>query len=103
MASISEICTTFAPPLLIPYGILISLPGSFFSLNPDTLACGRLIRREFAPHEFPSLVEAIFANKDTDTIRGLVRDDAQDFVDVIDEACFTSARPPGGINTNVSY
>ena len=55
-------------------------------LNFDTLACGRLIRRAFALHELPSLIEAIFSSKDEgNTIRCLTGDDAQTFVDVIDE------------------
>jgi serine/threonine protein kinase len=55
--------------------------------------CGRLIRRAFAPHELPSLVEAIVSSNDADnTIRSLVGDNAQTFVDVIDEARPTSAR-----------
>jgi hypothetical protein len=50
----------------------------------------RLITRAFAPHELPSLVEAIFSSNDAgDATRSLVGDDAQTFVDVIDEACPT--------------
>jgi hypothetical protein len=41
----------------------------------------------FAPHELPSLVEAIFSNNDADdAIHCLIGEDAQTFVDVIDEA-----------------
>lgn len=48
--------------------------------------CGRLIRRAFALHELPSLIEAIFASKDeVDAIRCLFGDDAQTFIDVVDE------------------
>jgi hypothetical protein len=63
-------------------------------------ACERLIRRWFSPHELPSLVEAIFSSNGAgDTIRSLVGDDAQTFVDVIDEACPTSAHH-GSVNWN---
>jgi hypothetical protein len=49
-------------------------------------ACGRLIARTFTPHELPSLVEAIFLSNNTDdAIRSLVGEDAQTFVDAIDE------------------
>ena len=41
-----------------------------------------------ALHKFPSLIEAIFLSKDGgDTIRCLLGNDAQTFIDVIDEAC----------------
>ena len=41
----------------------------------------------FAPNELPSLIEAIFLSKDEgDTIHRLLRDDAQSFVDVLNEA-----------------
>jgi len=61
-------------------------PDPFF-LNPNTLACERLISRVFPPHELPSLIEEIFSSKDADdTIGRLHGDDAQAFVDVIDEA-----------------
>ena len=50
-------------------------------------ACGRLVRRAFAPHELPSLIEVIFSSQDeSDTIRRLLGDDMQAFVDVMDEA-----------------
>lgn len=69
---------------------------SFLNLNIP--ACGRLIRRAFTPHELPSLVEAIFLNEDEgDTIRSLLGDDAQAFIDVIDEACSVSARHPEAV------
>jgi hypothetical protein len=46
-----------------------------------------LIRRAFTPNELPSLLEAIFSSNDeVDTIRCLLEDDAQAFVDVMDEA-----------------
>ena len=38
-------------------------------------------------HELPSLIEEIFAHKDTDhTIHCLPKEEVQNFVDVIDEA-----------------
>ena len=49
-------------------------------------------RPAFALHELPSLIEVIFSSKDEgDTICRLLGDDAQAFVDVIDEARSTSA------------
>ena len=49
-------------------------------------ASSRLVRRAFAPHELPSLIDVIVSSQDeSDTIRRLLRDDAQAFVDVIDE------------------
>ena len=42
----------------------------------------------FDPRELPSLIEVILSNQDEgDTIRRLLGDDAQAFIDVIDEAC----------------
>jgi hypothetical protein len=62
------------------------VPDSFPFLNFDTPACRRLIRHAFAPHELPSLVEAIFSSKDESSIvLCLHGDDAQLFIDVIDE------------------
>ena len=73
-------------------------PNSFFFLNFNALACERLIRRAFAPHELPSLIEAIFSSKDEgDAIRGLLGDDAQTFIDMIDEARSPSAHHPGPV------
>lgn len=64
----------------------------------SSLRGGRLIRRAFTLHELPSLVEAIFLNEDEgDTIRSLLGDDAQAFIDVIDEACSVSARHPEAV------
>ena len=54
-------------------------------------ACGRLIGRSFAPHELPSLMEAIASSKDErDMTYTLLRDDAQTFIDVTDEARYSS-------------
>jgi hypothetical protein len=65
---------------------VIVVPDSFPFLNFTTPACKRLIRRAFAPHELPPLVEAIFSSKDESGIaRCLHGDDAQIFIDVIDE------------------
>ena len=59
-----------------------SMPLSYFR----TPALGRLIKSEFAPDEFPSLVMATFARMDaSDKIRSLRKDDAQALIDVIDE------------------
>jgi hypothetical protein len=56
-------------------------------LNVNTPACGCLIRRAFTLDEIPSLIETIFSSEDeSDAIRSLLGDDAQAFVDVIDEA-----------------
>ena len=56
-------------------------------LNSNAPACGRLIRGAFALHELPSLIESILLSKDEcDTIRCLLRDDAQTFIDAIDKA-----------------
>ena len=53
----------------------------------------RLVRRAFALHELPSLIEVIFSSPDEgDAIRRLLGDDAQAFVDVIYEARSTPAR-----------
>ena len=61
-----------------------------FFRDPKNPALGRLIKQEFVPDELPSLIEAVFACKDVgDTIRCLPRDDAQTFIDVIDEARHT--------------
>jgi hypothetical protein len=60
-------------------------------LSPPVLA--RLITRERSPHELPSLIGEIFACKDVDDmVRHLPADDAQTFIDVLDEVHHTSAR-----------
>ena len=59
----------------------------FILLNFDPLAFGLLIRRAFDPCELPLLVEAVFSSKnEREIIRSLSGDNAQTFVDVIDEA-----------------
>lgn len=56
----------------------------------------RLIKSEFAPDELPSLIETTLMHRDVrDKIRRLSKDDAQEFVDVIDEASSTSDVPSG--------
>ena len=63
------------------------LPNSFLVPNFNASVCRRLIRREFSLHELPSLIEAIFSDKnESDAIRCLFGDDAQTFIDVMDEA-----------------
>ena len=92
--SMSESGTYLAllSPVLAGYRLL---PDSFFFLNFNALACERLIRRAFAPHELPSLIKAIFSSKDEgDAIRGLLGGDAQTFIDVIDEARSPTAHHP---------
>ena len=64
-----------------------------------------MIRRSFAPHELPSLIEAIFSSKDEDNaIRRLLKDDAQTFIDVMDEARSAFAHNPSiEIDTNMPH
>ena len=55
-------------------------------------ACERLLKRAFAPDELPSLIEAIFSNEDEcSAIRSLLGNDAQTFIDVMDEVRSTPA------------
>ena len=74
----------------------IRRPFAEYQLSSDPFfflcsACGRLVGRAFDVHEFPSLIEAIFSTKDEiDAICCLHGDDAQAFIDVIDEVCFRS-------------
>jgi len=68
------------------------LPDPSFSTS-NIAACGHLVRREFTTHELPSLIEAILSSNDEgEKVRCLPGDDAQTFVDVIDEACSTFSR-----------
>ena len=65
--------------------MLIAAWYLFTDFNPPALR--RLIRRDFALRELPSLIEDIFSCKKVhDAIRRLPTDDAQAFIDVIDEA-----------------
>ena len=67
----------------------LSFPNSSFFDSP---AFGLLIRRAFNPYELPLLVEAVFSAKDErEIIHYLNGDDAQTFVDVIDEVHSTFA------------
>ena len=62
------------------------------SLNPGTSVVRRLIDRTFAKPECSSLIESLFSSKDgRNAIQGLQRDDAQSFVDILDEVRPTSA------------
>jgi hypothetical protein len=71
-------------------GTLI-VPRSFLDFNAS--ACERLIRRAFTLDELPPLIEAVVSSEnEDDAIRCLLRDDAQTFVDVIDEARSASVR-----------
>ena len=71
------------PP--ISYRTLIA--PRFLFPNFNVTACGRLIRHEFTPRELPSLIDSILSSKDEgDTVRCLSGDDAQIFIDVINEA-----------------
>ncbi|KAF9645013.1 kinase-like protein [Thelephora ganbajun] len=70
----------------IPHSIPVELHDTS-TIHVSKGACGRLIRRAFTLNELPSLIEAIFSDKDErDAIHRLLRDDAQNFIDVIDEA-----------------
>ena len=76
---------SFVPPLPTSYRMLIAL-RFFLLFNLKIPACGRVIRREFASHELPSLIEIIFSSKDEgNTIRCLLRNDAQSFIDAMNE------------------
>ena len=73
--------------LLLIFVSILTAP-TFFFLNVHTLACQRLIKHSFSPEELPSLIEVLFSSKDeADEIRRLCGDDAQTFIDMIDEVC----------------
>ena len=60
---------------------------SYFSTS--TPALRRLIRREFVSVELPSMLEFL-AHEDVDAeIRSLPKEDAQTFVDVVDQVRYT--------------
>ena len=62
-------------------------------LNRTILACRILIRRAFTPNERSSLIEAILSSEDEEeAIRNLSLEDAQTFVDTINEARCTFHR-----------
>ena len=66
--------------------ITLTFPGSLL-LNFNTPACWRLSKRAFTPDELLPLIETIFSSTDEgDLVRCLRGDDAQTFIDVIDEA-----------------
>jgi hypothetical protein len=76
-------------------------PDLFPFLNLNYPACKRLIRRAFAPNDLPSLVEAILSSKDEgDIIRCLHGDDAQSFIDVVDEVHFTPSPSRNPVDRN---
>ena len=87
--SVSKSCMFLASPSLI---LCENLTVPQFSTS-KIVACKRLFKREFTPHEFPSLIEAIFSSNDEgEVIRSLPEEDAQAFIDAIDEARFTFSR-----------
>lgn len=58
--------------------------------NADLTACQRLVMRSVAPSELISQIEAVFSGGDeSDMVHSLHGDDAQIFIDVIDEALDT--------------
>lgn len=60
-----------------------------YFINLDPPACRRLMRRAVGLYELPSLIETIFSSKvECDTVHSLQGDDAQTFVDVMNEACY---------------
>ena len=64
-------------------------------------ALRRLIRREFLSDELPSLIEEILPYKDVDDmIRRLPKDNAQTFIDVMDEARYSSTHHDVAIQRN---
>lgn len=79
-------------------GTLISHTALITPYSPPFLdfnipACQRLIERTFAPDELLALIQAVLTNTDEgNTIRSLHGDDAQKFIDVIDDVGF--ARSP---------
>jgi len=71
-------------------------------LLSQLLGCGRVAKRAFALHELPSLIEVIFSSEDEGSmIRRLLGDDAQAFVDVIDEVWFIFSHCRGSIESGV--
>ena len=69
------------------HGTLIALEFFFHGFDLYAPAFGRLIRREFVSDELPSLIKDIFTSNDVDDrIIRLPKDDAQAFVNVIDQA-----------------
>ena len=79
--------TSDGPPLMAhPVPELSGLPG------PDIPACKRLISGSLSQQQIISLIKAIFTSKDeVAMIRDLRGDDAQTFVDVVNEVHFASS------------
>ena len=78
---------------------MLIAPQFFLLSNLNIPACECVIGRAFVPHELPSLIEAIYSSKDEgNIIRCLPRDDAQTFIDVMDEVRSAFA-PSVEINT----
>ena len=85
---VAESRTFSAPHLPNLYGVLI-IPR-FVPLDSITPACKRLVRRMFTPYELSSLIEAIFSSEgEINMVHFLCGNDAQTFIDVIDEVCST--------------
>jgi hypothetical protein len=83
-AATSVIESGMSPPLQTP----CKSDHPLTYLCRDTIACGRLIRRAFAPHELSSLIDEALSKEDgTGSIRHLRADDAQMLIEVIDEVC----------------
>ena len=79
------------PPAQCHSAVPIPLHPLF--LNRTILACRILIRRAFTPNERSSLIEAILSSEDEEeAIRNLSLEDAQTFVDTINEARCTFHR-----------
>ena len=77
--------------------------NSFFFFNFNIPVCQRLIERLFTPDDLPSMIEAVFSSTDEgDTIRRLYGDDAQTFIDVLDEvhSAFSSNHETDPVNRN---
>ena len=80
-------------PFVSPASSGAPIPPRSLSLNCNTSACRRLIRFASAPHERIPLIEAILSSQDEEeVIRGLPLQDAQVFIDAINEARFPSHR-----------
>ena len=93
--SAAESGTSLPPPSFV-FRAMVIVSGLSFFLKFDIPALQRLIKRAFALHELPSLVETVFLSADTDTIRCLSVDDAQAFIDAIDEVHSEISSNPNG-------
>ena len=100
--SVSETGTSSHSPSSADFVRNANYPAPDSSFSTST-ACARLIGRAFAPHELPTLIEVVSSNKDEgDTVRCLLRDDAQTLVDVIDEVRTVLAHYPEFITLKCS-